>query len=408
MGIIVQKYGGTSLAGSERIKKVASRIVTTKKQGHNVVAVVSAVGDTTDNLLKQAHEIAPAPPKRELDMLLATGEQIAISLLAIAISELGCEAISFTGAQVGIVTDTAYTKARIVSVRVQRVINEINKGKIVIVAGFQGATKNNDITTLGRGGSDMTAVALAAELNADICQIYTDVEGVYTADPRLEPKARKLEVVSYEEMLELAATGANVLQLRSVEYGRNHHVLIEVRSRFSDTPGTLIKEDVQVMEKAIISGVTCEKEEAKITIFGVPDRPGIAVKVFKALADEGVNVDMILQNVSDKGITDITFTAPRRDLPICRRVVDGVVDELKARGKSYDEEIAKVSLVGAGMKSHPGIAAHMFEILSDNGINIEMISTSSIKVSCVIREKDVVSAVQAIHRGFELDKEPIK
>lgn len=408
MGIIVQKYGGTSLAGSERIKKVASRIVATKKQGHNVVAVVSAVGDTTNNLLKQAYEIAPAPPKRELDMLLATGEQISISLLAIAISALGYEAISFTGAQVGIITDTAYTKARIVSVRLQRVIREVNQGKIVIVAGFQGATEDNDITTLGRGGSDTTAVALAAELNADICQIYTDVEGVYTADPRIEPKARKLEVVSYEEMLEMAATGANVLQLRSVEFGRNHNVLIEVRSSFSDAPGTLIKEDVEAMERAIISGVTCEKEEAKITIFGVPDRPGIAVKVFKALAEEGVNVDMILQNVSEQGITDISFTVPRGELPICRRVVSGVVDELKARGSSYDEGIAKVSLVGAGMKSYPGIAARMFEILADNGINIEMISTSSIKVSCVIRETDMDLAVQSVHRGFGLDKEPVK
>jgi len=408
MGIIVQKYGGTSLAGTERIRQVAARIAATKEQGHDVVVVVSAAGDTTDNLLKKAYEIAPAPPKRELDMLLATGEQISISLLAIAISQLGYEAISFTGAQVGIVTDTAYTKARIVSVRVQRVIREINRGKIVIVAGFQGATKDNDITTLGRGGSDTTAVALAAELNAEVCQIYTDVEGVYTADPRLEPKARKLDVVSYEEMLELAATGANVLQLRSVEYGRNHSVLLEVRSSFSDAPGTLIKEDVELMERAIISGVTCEKEEAKVTLFGVPDRPGIAVKVFKALAEERVNVDMILQNVSEEGITDISFTAPRGDLLICRRVVDGVVDELQARGSSYDEEIAKISLVGAGMKSHPGIAARMFELLADNGVNIEMISTSSIKVSCVIREKDAAKAVQAVHRGFDLDKEQAK
>lgn len=405
MSIIVQKYGGTSVADTDCIRRVAERIVATKKQGHDVVAVVSALGDTTDKLMKQAYALAPTPPTRELDMLLATGEQTSIALLTIAISAMGQDAISFTGAQVGIVTDTSHTKAKIVAISARRIADELNKGKIVIVAGFQGVTADQDITTLGRGGSDTTAVAIAAELKAESCQIYTDVEGVYTADPRLVPEARKLSVVSYDEMLEMAASGAKVLQLRSVEYGRNHGVLIEVRSSFSEEPGTLIKEDNQVMEKAIISGVTCDADEAKITIFGVPDRPGIAAKVFRALADDGINVDMILQNVSEEGITDISFTVPRPDLPVARRQVEKEVADLKARGSAYDENIAKVSLVGAGMKSHPGVAARMFEILAAKKINIEMISTSSIKISCVIRESDVAKAVQSLHKGFELGKE---
>lgn len=408
MSIIVQKYGGTSVADTDCIKRVAQRIVDTKKQGYDVVAVVSALGDTTDNLLKQAYNITPEPPTRELDMLLATGEQISIALLTMAISAMGKDAISFTGAQVGIVTDTSHTRAKIVAVRAKRIADELKKGKIVIVAGFQGVTADHDITTLGRGGSDTTAVALAAELEATSCQIYTDVEGIFTADPRLVPEARKLAVVSYEEMLEMAASGAKVLQLRAVEYGRNHGVMIEVRSSFSNLPGTLIKEDSQVMERAIISGVTCDTDEAKITIFGVPDRPGIAAKVFRSLAEEGINVDMILQNVSEQGITDISFTVPRADLPVGRRVIEQVVAELEARGSAYDEGIAKVSLIGAGMKSHPGVAARMFEILAAENINIEMISTSSIKISCVIREDEAVKAVKSLHRGFELEKETVK
>lgn len=402
MGIIVQKYGGTSVANSERIKNVAQRVIDTKAAGHDVVVVVSALGSTTDDLLKMAYEVNPAPSERELDMLLATGEQISISLLSMAIQALGYQAISFTGAQVGIVTDNSHTKAKIVEVRTNRILDELAKGKIVIVAGFQGINVDNDITTLGRGGSDTTAVAIAAKLKADVCQIFTDVEGVYTADPRVVPSARRLDVVSYEEMLEMAATGAKVLQLRAVEYGRNHNVVIEVKSSFTDSPGTFIKEEKAMEEKAIISGVTHDLEEAKITIFGVPDKPGVAATVFKPLAEANINVDMIIQNVSEHGLTDISFTLPKDDLAKGMKIIEQIAKNLNAKGTSCQKDIAKISLIGAGMKSHPGVAAKMFEILAAQKVNIDMISTSSIKISCVINAADANKAILALHEGFSL------
>jgi len=407
LGIIVQKYGGTSVADTERLKNVANRIVKTKERGNAVVVVVSALGGTTDELLKMAYEITPTPPERELDMLLATGEQVSIALLSMAINALGYDAISFTGPQVGILTDTTHTKAKIMDIRTERILDEIKKGRIVIVAGFQGVTVDQDITTLGRGGSDTTAVALAARLKADVCEICTDVDGVYTADPWLVPDARKLPVISYEEMLELAASGAKVLQLRAVEYGRNYGVLIHVRSSFSDEAGTLVREVDQMMERAIISGVACDIGEAKVTIRDVPDRPGIAAKVFKALADANINVDMIIQNVSEKGFTDISFTVVKEDLTRVGRALESIVEELKARGPYYDENIAKVSLVGAGMKTHPGVAADMFSALAEENINIQMISTSSIKISCVVDAKEVERAVKAVHKKFNLGKEAV-
>lgn len=402
MGIIVQKYGGTSVGDVAKIKQISKKIIATKARGHDVVVVVSALGGTTDDLLKMAYQLNPSPDERELDMLLATGEQISIALLSMAIAALGHDAISLTGAQGGIITDNSHTKAKIVDVHSSRISEALERDKIVIVAGFQGVTVDHDITTLGRGGSDTTAVAIAAKLGAVRCEIYTDVEGVFTADPRIVPRARCLRTVSYEEMLEMAATGARVMQLRSVEYGRNYGVIIEVKSSFSDSKGTVIKEADQMMEKAIVSAVTHDLDEAKITVFGVPDRPGIAAAVFRALADALINVDMIIQNVSDQGKTDISFTVPASDLIRGRQIIEELVKNLGARGLAYDERIAKVSLVGAGMKSHPGVAARVFEILAAEGINIDMISTSSIKISCVISQGDAVRAVRALHAGFEL------
>jgi aspartate kinase len=408
MGIIVQKFGGSSLADAKRIKNVAKRVVQAKERGNSVVVVVSALGDTTDELIKKAYEITSDPPEREMDMLLATGEQMSTALLAMAVQAEGHEAISFTGLQVGIVTDTVHTKAKIIDVKSRRIVDEINKGRIVIVAGFQGVTGDQDITTLGRGGSDLTAVALAAKLDADTCEIYTDVDGVYTTDPRLVPEARKIPVISYDEMLEMSATGAKVMQSRSVEYGRNFGVVIHVRSSLSEQPGTLIKEADPMMEKAIISGITYDVAEAKVTISRVPDRPGIAAHVFKALAEANINVDMILQNVSEKGFTDISFTISQQDLRRAEEVVAKIVKELDAKGFSHDAGIAKISLIGAGMRTHPGVAADMFGALAENDINIEMISTSAIKISCVIRREYIERAVRALHKQFELDKEQIR
>lgn len=408
MGLIVQKYGGTSVANAERIKNVAQRVVNTKIKGYDVVVVVSASGDTTDELLKRAYQITPRPPEREIDVLLATGEQISIALLAMAIHSLGYDAISFTGPQVGIVTDTAHTRAKIVAIKPKRILDEIERGRIVIVAGFQGISLENDITTLGRGGSDLTAVALAADLEAEVCEIYSDVEGVYTADPSLVPQARKLSVVSYDEMLEMAAAGAKVLQLRAVEYGRNQGVLIHVLSSFSEEPGTWVKKGDERMEKAIVSAITYDTGEAKVTIRGVPDRPGIAGRIFGALARDNINVDMIIQNVSEMGLADISFTVLKEDLPRTQKVIEGVANELNAKDLSYDEDIAKISLVGAGMRTHPGVAAAMFDALAENQINIEMISTSSIKISCVISAKNIETAVKVLHDKFNLAEEAIK
>jgi aspartate kinase len=400
---IVQKYGGTSVGTPERIRAVASRIVATRESGSSVVAVVSAMGDVTDELVALAAAVDPEPPEREMDMLLATGEQVSIALLAMAIHALGHEAISFTGPQVGIVTDHGHTKAKIIEVRADRVREALDAGRVVIVAGFQGMTTDGSITTLGRGGSDTTAVAVAAGIAADVCEIYTDVDGVYTADPRVVASARKIDNISYEEMLELASSGAGVLNLRSVEFARNHGVVIHCRSSFTDAPGTLVKEADPTMEQAIISGVAFDTSEAKVTIRDVPDRPGVAATMFTRMADANVNVDMIIQNVSEAGSTDISFTVPKTDLVRARRTAESVVVELEAREFTVDESIAKVSLVGAGMKTHPGVAAQMFRALSEAGVNIDLISTSTIRITCVVDGHNVHDAVRALHDSFGLE-----
>ena len=386
---------------------VAHRLIAAKERGDRVVAVVSAMGDVTDELLAKARAISADPPEREMDMLLATGEQVTIALLAMAIDTLGHQAISFTGAQAGIVSDAVHTKARIQEVRADRMMEALDDGRIVIVAGFQGLTPEGEITTLGRGGSDTTAVAVAAGLSADVCEIYTDVDGVFTADPRVEPTARKIDAISYEEMLEMAATGARVLQLRSVEFARNHGVVIHVRSSFNDREGTIVKEADETMEQAIISGVTHDTSEAKVTVRDVPDRPGVAAEVFGRLADANVNVDMIIQNVSEAGTTDISFTTPKDDLVRATKAVREVVEDLGAREWSVDESIAKVSLVGAGMKTHPGVAALMFRSLADAGVNLDMISTSAIRISCVIAADQVDIAVRTLHKAFGLDERSV-
>ncbi|MEX2554179.1 MAG: aspartate kinase [Actinomycetota bacterium] len=407
MPVIVQKFGGTSVGTAQRIKAVARRVVETRIDGYDVVVVVSAMGHTTDELVGLASEITPMPPPRELDMLLTAGERISMALLAMAISSLGHDAVSFTGSQAGIITSSEHGRAKIIDVRAARIQEALGQGKVVIVAGFQGVSTTADVTTLGRGGSDTTAVALAAALTAESCEVYTDVDGVYTADPRIVPDARVLHAVSYEEMLEMAASGARVLQLRSVEYARNHGVLLRVRSSFNETTGTWVREEDERMEKAIISGVTHDVSEAKLTIQDVPDRPGIAARVFQRMSDEGVNVDMIVQNVSTEGTTDISFTVPREDGLRAKASIDAELRDIGAAGVTYDEGIGKVSLVGAGMKSHPGVAATMFAALADAGVNIEMISTSSIRISCVVREADVVKAVRAVHDRFRLSDEVI-
>jgi aspartate kinase len=405
MAVLVQKYGGTSVADTTRIVSVAERVVEARHAGSDVVVVVSAMGHDTDRLLAMAHEITPMPVPREVDLLLTAGERIAMSLLSIAINGMGLPAVSFTGSQAGIITDTTHGKARIIDIRPGRVLEALGEGRVVIVAGFQGVSTAFDVTTLGRGGSDTTAVALAAALGAPVCEIYTDVPGVFTADPGAVPEARKLHAVSYEEMLELAASGARVLQLRSVEYARNHGVMIHVRSSFSPDQGTWIKEEDERMEQAIISGVADDRTEAKITLAGVPDRPGVAASVFRAVADEAINVDMIVQNVSHDGRTDISFTIPRADVAHAQNVMETIVKEVGAARFTVDEGIGKISLVGAGMKSHPGVAAEMFEALAKERINIEMIATSSIRISCVVREEDVERAVRVLHERFDLARE---
>ncbi|MDE3024936.1 MAG: aspartate kinase [Acidobacteriota bacterium] len=396
------KFGGTSVGDTGKIKDVARRLVEARETGHRVVAVLSAMGHTTDDLIRLAHEVSPHPHPREYDMLVSVGERISNALCAMAIHDLGQEAISLTGSQAGILTDTSHGKAKIVEVRAQRIHDALDDGKIVLVAGFQGVSSEHEVTTLGRGGSDATAVALAAALGG-ACEIFTDVEGVYTADPRLVPDALKLPKVSYEEMLEMAATWARVMMARSIEIARSYGVPLHVRAAFADVEGTWIGEEDQLMlEKAIVSGVTHDTSEAKATVLGVPDRPGIAARVFRGLADAGVNVDMIVQNSSADGATDISFTLPKTDLPTAEAILERLREEIGARGIAYDPEVAKVSLVGAGMKSHPGVAADMFEALADAGINIEIISTSSIRVSCVVRAADVEKAVGAVHEKFRL------
>jgi aspartate kinase len=403
--LLVQKYGGTSVADADRIKAVADHIVRTRQQGDDVVVVVSAMGKTTDDLEQLAHGVSHVPAAREMDMLLTAGERISMSLLCMAILDHGQPAVSFTGSQAGIVTDTTHRKAKIVEVRADRIREAIADGVVAIVAGFQVVSTARDVTTLGRGGSDTTAVALAAVLDAEACEIYTDVAGVYSADPRVVPDARRLPRLSFEEALEMAATGSGVLALRSVEFARNYGVPIHVRSSFSWEPGTWVREEDPTMEQAIISGVTHDTWEAKVTIEQVPDRPGIAASVFRALADEDVNVDMIVQNVSTAGHTDISFTVPDDELTRALSVMEKVVKETDANGVSHDPGIGRVSLVGAGMRSNPGVAAKMFETLAREDVNIEMISTSSIRVSCVVQEHDVERAVRALHAAFELGEE---
>jgi len=406
MALVVQKYGGTSVAGPERIKKVARRIIETKRKGNRVVIVVSAPGDTTDRLIETAREITPSPPEREMDMLLATGEQMSIALLAMAINALGEKAVSLTGGQVGIVTDETFTKAKIKKIDTRKIEKELAKDRIVIVAGFQGITANRDITTLGRGGSDLTAVALASVLKADRCEVYTDVAGVYTADPRIVPDARKIDKISYDEMLELASLGAQVMVPRSIQVAKKFDVDIQVRSSFSEEEGTVITREVTKMEEVVVSGVAYDKDQVKVTITGVPDRPGIAAKIFGALAEGNVNVDMIIQSSAKEGINDISFTVSRGDLRKTLEIMERVKREMGAKGLIYDEGVAKVSIVGVGMRSHSGVACEMFSALAEENINIEMISTSEIKISCVIKEKETEKAVRALHRKFRLGEAP--
>jgi aspartate kinase len=413
VALVVQKYGGSSVADAERIKRVAERIVATRKAGHDIVAVVSAMGDTTDELRDLAYQVSPVPPGRELDMLLTAGERISMALLAMAIHNLGYEARSYTGSQAGVITTSVHGKARIIDITPGRLRGALDEGAIVIVAGFQGVAQDTkDVTTLGRGASDTTAVALAAALRADVCEIYTDVDGVYTADPRIVPNARHIRQITYEEMLELAACGAKVLHLRSVEYARRSAIPIHVRSSYSQIPGTLVTgsmEDLSV-EQALITGVAHDRSEAKITIVGVPDEPGEAARIFETIADAEINIDMIVQNVSTvttdtKGagrFTDISFTLPQTDGPTAMAALAKVKAKVGFRDLLYDDHVGKVSLIGAGMRSHPGVAARFFAALGDAGVNIEMISSSEIRVSVVCRDIDLDAAVRAIHHAFDL------
>jgi len=407
VALVVQKYGGSSVANAERIKRVAERIVAARKSGDDVVVVVSAMGDTTDELLDLAHQVSPLPPGRELDMLLTSGERISMALLAMAIHNLGYEARSYTGSQAGVITTSSHGKARIIDVTPGRLRSALDEGSIVIVAGFQGiAQDTKDITTLGRGGSDTTAVAVAAALNADVCEIYTDVDGVFTADPRIVPNARRIEVITYEEMLELAASGAKVLMLRCVEYARRFNLPIHVRSSYSNKSGTFVTGSMEGLpvEQALITGVAHERHEAKITVVGVPDEPGYAALIFETVAAAETNIDMIVQNISTEGSgrTDISFTLPTSDGPAAMAALGKQQEKLGFKSLLFDDHIGKVSLVGAGMRSHPGVAAKFFGAFAEAGVNIEMISTSEIRVSVVCRDTDLDAAVRAVHDAFAL------
>lgn len=407
MGLVVQKYGGSSVADADRIKRVAERVVAARKGGLDVVVVVSAMGDTTDELLDLAGQVTPLPPGRELDMLLTAGERISMALLAMAIHTLGYEARSFTGSQAGVLTTSSHGKARIIDITPGRIRGALDEGAIAIVAGFQGVSQDTkDITTLGRGGSDTTAVALAAALKADVCEIYTDVDGVFTADPRIVAKAGRLESVTYEEMLELAASGAKVLNLRAVEYARRNHMAVHVRSSYSTKPGTIISGSIKELsvEQAIIVGVAHDRSEAKISVLGVPDEPGEAAAIFRAIADADINIDMVVQNVSspETGLSDISFTLPKDDGPAGMEALERVREKIGFGKLIYDEHVGKVSLVGAGMRSHPGVTATFCEALAAAGVNIEIISTSEIRISVVCRDSDLDVAVRAVHDAFEL------
>ncbi|MEO8816226.1 MAG: aspartate kinase [Mycobacterium sp.] len=410
MALVVQKYGGSSVADAERVRRVAERIVATRKAGNDVVVVCSAMGDTTDNLLDLALQVCSEPPARELDMLLTAGERISNALVAMAVESLGCEARSFTGSQAGVITTGVHGKAKIIDVTPGRLQAALEEGQVVLVAGFQGVSQGTkDVTTLGRGGSDTTAVALAAALKADVCEIYTDVDGIYSADPRIVPDARRLDTVTFEEMLELAACGAKVLMLRCVEYARRYHLPIHVRSSYSDKPGTIVAGSIEdiAMEDAILTGVAHDKGEAKVTVVGLTDVPGSAAKVFRAIADADINIDMVLQNVSkvEGGKTDITFTCPRSNGPAALEKLTSLQDEIGFTELLYDDKVGKVSLVGAGMRSHPGVTATFCETLADNGVNIDLISTSEIRISVLCHESELDKAVVALHEAFGLGGE---
>jgi aspartate kinase len=403
VALIVQKFGGTSVADPERIRAVAEHVAFTKRHGNDVVVVVSAMGKSTDNLIKLANEVSSTQPAREMDMLLTTGERISMALVCMALADLGIEAVSFTGSQVGIITDTVHTKAKILEVKGDRAREALAQGKVCVVAGFQGVSTEREITTLGRGGSDTTAVALAAALNADSCEIYTDVTGVFSADPRIVPQARKLQHINFDEMLEMAGAGSKVLALRSVEFARNHNVPIQVRSSFTWEPGTWVTSQEPSMEDPIISGVVTDVSEAKVTVRKVPDRPGVSAGLFEPLAQANVNVDMIVQNTSADGFTDISFTVPKADMKVAQSIVDDMAKKIGAAGVANDDAIAKISLVGAGMKTSPGIAAKMFRTLADNDVNIQMISTSTIRISVVVAAADLERAARSLHTAFGLD-----
>ena len=404
MSLVVMKFGGSSVANAEKIKNVAKRVIHTRNQGNKVVVVVSAPGDTTDDLITLAEGITPNPDAREMDMLLATGEQVSIALLGMAIKDKGYKAISLTGAQVGILTDKMHNKAKIKNIKTKKLKQELRRGNIVIVAGFQGITEDDDITTLGRGGSDLTAVALASVLKADVCEIFTDVLGVYTTDPRIVPEARKLDVISYDEMLEMAGLGAQVMQARSIEVAKKNNIDIHVRSTFSQSAGTIITREVGKMEDVVVRSIASDKNQAKISIIDLPDKPGVAAEMFKDLADEHINVDMIIQSSASDGRNDISFTVSHKDLPKTLEVMERIKRELGAKEVVHDSNVAKVSIIGVGMRSHVGVAAKMFSALAREGINIEMISTSEIKISCVIKNSAVDEAVRAIHKTFNLEK----
>lgn len=403
-GIIVQKFGGSSVANPDRIKEVAKRVVGYYDKGYSIVVVVSALGDTTDELIALAAQITNEPPEREMDMLMATGEQISCALLAMAIETLGYEAIAFTGGQVKIITDTSHTRAKIISIDDKRIREELKKGQIVIVAGFQGITKKDDITTLGRGGSDLTAVALAKTLKAKLCEIYTDVDGIFSADPRIERNAKKIHTITYDEMLELASLGAQVMQSRSIEVAKRFGIPIHVRSSFTREEGTMITKETGKMESVVVRGITFNKKEAKVTVCNVPDRPGIAAKIFEELSKGGINIDMIVQNVSHTRQTDISFTVPKGDSKKAIKLTKAVAKKIRAGDVLLDRNIARVSVVGVGMKSNPGVAAKMFKSLAENKINIEMISTSEISISCIIKKSQANLAVKALHKKFGLQK----
>lgn len=406
MALVVQKYGGSSVADPACLARVAKRVFKTWQAGNSVVVVVSAMGKTTDNLIALAGEVSDSPSEREMDMLLSTGEQITIALLAMALHKMGASAVSFTGPQAGVFTDATHRSARIMNINPKRLIQYLKKGNIAIVAGFQGLTPSLDIATLGRGGSDTTAVALAAAIKADKCQIFTDVQGVYSADPRIVKSARKLDEIAYDEMLELAGAGAKVLMSRSVEFAKRYDVTLEVLSSFVEKPGTIVRKEVESMEDIVVRGITCDKKQVKVTIAGMPDKPGVAARLFKHLAGDNINVDMIIQNTGAGGNADISFTIPADDMVKTKKTVDAIAEDIGISNYNMDDKIAKVSIVGIGMRGHSGVAFRMFKCLADRGINIIMISTSEIKISVVIEKKNVDKAVAALHRVFGLSKKP--